>query len=183
MKIGVVSDTHGGLKSWLDCGQFLKDTEAVIHCGDILNHGPGNPLPERYAPGELAAALNASETPLLMVKGNCDSEVDQLFLSVPLASPLLVYQVDFLKIVASHGHHFPEDEWLALGRKWGADILISGHTHRPSVQHRDGLVLLNPGSTALPKDGPASLAVIDVHLREIQIFDILNLSLIAQTKF
>ncbi len=183
MKIGVVSDTHGGLKAWEDSRRFLDDTETIIHCGDVFNPGPGNPLPDRYAPRDLAAAINGSGVPLLMVKGNCDSEVDQLFLDPPLVSPILVYQVDFLKIVASHGHHFTEDEWLALGRKYKADILISGHTHRARLQHRDGVILLNPGSTALPKDGPPSVSVIDLHLKEIKIFDILNLSLITQSKF
>ncbi len=46
MKIGVISDTHGDYKSWIKAWNFLKDSDIILHAGDVLYHGPRNPIPE-----------------------------------------------------------------------------------------------------------------------------------------
>jgi len=79
MRIGFISDTHGGLAGWQEAmaGPFAE-ADLIIHCGDLLYHGPRNPMPKGYDPAALAQAMNASPAPLLIARGNCDSDVDQL---------------------------------------------------------------------------------------------------------
>ena len=53
MKIGIISDTHGSLGGWEKSWEIIKNSDIIIHCGDLFNHGPGNPIPEKYNPKEL----------------------------------------------------------------------------------------------------------------------------------
>lgn len=163
MKVGVISDTHGSLAIWKKALQGpLRDADLLIHTGDVLYHGPRNPLPEGYAPEDLAGEINSCPIPVLIVKGNCDSEVDQMLLNIPLQAPFLITDQPVGRILATHGHHYSPDQALELGRRFQIDIWISGHTHIPVLEKRDGLIFLNPGSCSLPKgDRPvAGVAVI-----------------------
>ena len=86
MRIVIASDIHG---SALYCRQLLdafhrEDAEKLLLLGDILYHGPRNDLPDGYAPKEVTAMLNADAASILGVRGNCDSEVDQMILSFPM---------------------------------------------------------------------------------------------------
>lgn len=56
--------------------------------GDVLNHGPRNALPEGYAPAQVAEKLNHFASRIIAVRGNCDSEVDQMLLNFPITAPL-----------------------------------------------------------------------------------------------
>jgi len=179
MKIGVLSDTHGGVKGWEMSWKFLKDTEIILHCGDLFYYGPRNPVPEDYSPGNLVEIFNNLKIPILISKGNCDSEVDQLVLNFPLTYPFLLYQIDFIKIIVSHGHFFNEEEWFNLGKKWKANILISGHTHKWKLEKKEGIILVNPGSPSLPKNEPA-VGIIDTELKTVKIFNSGNSSLLSE---
>ena len=55
--------------------------------GDVLNHGPRNALPEGYAPAQVAEKLNHFASRIIAVRGNCDSEVDQMLLHFPITAP------------------------------------------------------------------------------------------------
>ncbi len=176
MRIGVISDTHGSLTGWEKAWQIIKNTDIIIHCGDLFNHGPGNPIPEKYSPKELLNIFNNLKIPLLISKGNCDSEVDQTFLNIPLCYPFLFYQTNNLRILASHGHIFKRDEWIELGKKWKIKILISGHTHIPSLEKIDDIIILNPGSPSIPKEKQPTCAKIDIEEKTVKIFDLSDLS-------
>ena len=168
MKIGVISDTHGSISAWENAyTRYLSETELIIHCGDILYHGPRNPLPAGYDPGALLAKLNALEKPLLLVRGNCDAEVDQMVLDFPLEAPYTHLFTGDYRILVHHGH-----VELPAKAKKGYDLIISGHTHLPGIKEEDGVIYLNPGSPALPKDEQETptLAVIDG--REIVIWNL-----------
>jgi putative phosphoesterase len=159
----VISDTHGSLAAWQKAmAGPLKDVDLIIHAGDVLYHGPRNPFPGRYGPADLAEAINNSPIPILIARGNCDSEVDQVVLTPPLQSPYLFVQEGGLRILATHGHNTPLDEQVILAQYYKAQIVISGHTHIPHLERRDDILLLNPGSLALPKQqsGKATLAII-----------------------
>ncbi|WDU82131.1 metallophosphoesterase [Caloramator sp. Dgby_cultured_2] len=69
--------------------EILKDCEVILCAGDILYHGPRNPILEGYNPIELADKINNSEIPVIIAKGNCDAEVDGMVLNVPVF--LLLY--------------------------------------------------------------------------------------------
>lgn len=163
MKIGVISDTHGSLTAWQKAyHSSLREVDLIIHCGDVLYHGPRNPLPEGYQPQELAKALQSIPQPIIFTKGNCDTEVDQLVLGYPLESPYAHVFTGNLKILITHGHHWEPEQPPANFSK-GYNLIISGHTHLPALKRTPDRVLLNPGSPALPKNDPAlpTLALID----------------------
>ena len=83
MKLMIASDLHG---SAFYCRQLLaamerEQPDKLLLLGDILYHGPRNDLPEGYAPKEVIAMLNPLRERLLCVRGNCDTEVDQMVLA------------------------------------------------------------------------------------------------------
>jgi putative phosphoesterase len=135
--------------------------ELVLHCGDVLYHGPRNPLPDGYQPAMLAEEINAFPKPVICAQGNCDAEVDQLLLDVPLQSPYAQVFTPVWRILLHHGHRFnPESAPAWINR---FNLIISGHTHLPELSRRGGTVMLNPGSPALPKTAAKipTLALID----------------------
>lgn len=149
MKIGIISDIHGSLTAWEKAWDlYFYDTDLIINCGDILYHGPRNPLPAGHNPAKLAEALNACSVPILCAKGNCDAEIDQMLLNFPIESPYLHCYIDNKRILVHHGHH-PES--LAEKVLNDYDIIISGHTHLPLLEQRGKQLYLNPGSPSLPK--------------------------------
>lgn len=148
MKIGVVSDTHGDFLAWQKAWEaVLQDCDMVIHCGDILYHGPKFDPGPGHGPRQLAAALNDVPVPLLLVKGNGDSEVDTLVIEAPIQSPYLVAQIEGKRILATHGHLQPVDELLSLAARWKVDWLLTGHAHSASLTVVGSVRHLNPGST------------------------------------
>lgn len=162
MKIGVVSDTHGNVLAWkkLMDGPFAG-AELILHAGDVLYHGPRNPMAEGYNPGLLAEALNSSRVPILIARGNCDSRVDQAVVDWPIMSPYVFTEISGLRIIVCHGDSLGRDGMLAMARRFRAGMVISGHTHIPLLEREEGIVLLNPGSPSLPKgDGIPTAALI-----------------------
>lgn len=182
MKITVISDTHGSLLGW-EAAQFIvSKSEAVIHCGDIFNHGPGNPLPEKYSPKSLLDIFNSFDKPLLVAKGNCDSEVDEKLLDIPVSYPYVICQVDNTRILATHGHLFSEEQLLSISRKWKVDILLTGHTHKWKIEKHGHLLWINPGSPSIPKEA-ASSAFIDTGNATAQVFNLITKQVIGETSF
>ena len=84
MKYLVISDIHGSALS-LETAltNFDKDCDLIVLCGDYLNHGPRNPLPDGWDTKKTAALLNEKKQKIVCVRGNCDSEVDQMMLTFP----------------------------------------------------------------------------------------------------
>ncbi len=159
-KLGIISDTHGDFRGWEEARKIWGDVEAILHAGDVLYHGPRNPLPEEYGPKVLAKALNECPVPLFFARGNCDAPVDQKMLRWPLLSPLVPLWWRGKFLLLSHGEDFSEVRELAL--RCGADLLITGHTHVASVQREEKTIFLNPGSASLPKGrDPASAVLLD----------------------
>ncbi|HBT46471.1 MAG TPA: phosphodiesterase [Peptococcaceae bacterium] len=155
-RIGVISDTHGDVAAWEKALEVWGPLDLILHAGDVLYHGPRNPLVAGYGPPELAERINASPVPLLIAQGNCDAEVDQMVLAWPLQSPLVLVQTPFLRLIAVHGHGMDKEAMAGLARRYRADVLVCGHTHVPLLEEWEGIILFNPGSPSLPKgrEGP-----------------------------
>lgn len=173
MKIGIISDTHGSYERWeLAYRKYLKDTDLILHAGDILYHGPRNPILPDYDPAKLAVLLNECPVPIVFAKGNCDSEVDAMVLSLPAESPYGYVVAEGKRIVVTHGHIPGEEEKKTQARKFKADLFITGHTHVAEAYREDGTVFLNPGSPAMTKreDGRSTIALLDGG--KVQIIDI-----------
>ncbi|MBM7624904.1 phosphodiesterase [Sporohalobacter salinus] len=155
MKLGIVSDTHGSLLAWRKAVDYLEDTDMILHAGDLLYHGARNPLPSGYDTEELVNELNDFSGNFLAVKGNVDSLVDDWVLPYPLSEYSVVIDNE-RKIVIYHGYqHESKEERIEFANQFGADILIYGHTHKPLLERKEEVILLNPGSVALPKQKPA----------------------------
>lgn len=157
-RIGVMSDTHGSFPAWRDALELFGTVDAVLHAGDVLYHGPRNPLPDGYTPSDLANAMRGYNGTLFIARGNCDAEVDQMVLDKPL-SPCVSLWWRGKKIFMMHGDNFSLFRQMAMDNK--VDLAISGHTHVGSVVREKGTIFLNPGSTTLPKGrDPASAAIV-----------------------
>jgi putative phosphoesterase len=149
VRIGLVSDTH--------CPEFvdrlpdrlldaLGEVDLILHAGDVT----------------AAATLQQLEAraPVLAVRGDHDSELDQLprRRTLELAGKtvamvhgnrtrVLEEPITFLGTV-SLGHIYPSaglDRWLT-GIFPGVDVIVHGHTHEPRIRLRGGTVIVNPGA-------------------------------------
>jgi len=146
LKLMIASDLHGS--AWA-CRQLLEafdkeQADRLLLLGDLLYHGPRNPLPLEYDPKAVAEMLNARKGQLLCVRGNCDSEVDQMVLDFPILANYAILTVGRRIAYAVHGHQ-------KLTELQPGDILLQGHTHIAALEERDGIVYANPGSISLPK--------------------------------
>lgn len=161
MKFLVASDIHG---SSFYCRQLAEaiDRESpdrILLLGDILYHGPRNDLPRDYAPKEVIAILSPFADRLVSVRGNCDTEVDQMVLPFPILSESAYVQCGDSLILASHGHIYNPDKLPPMG---GATVLLCGHTHVPACVEHDGFVYMNCGSVSIPKENsPHSYMLLD----------------------
>lgn len=89
MKIAIISDLHGSLTALEQVlAQLVPwQPDHYLLLGDLLNHGPRNPVPAGYDPAAVAARLNELAPRIMAVRGNCDSEVDQMLLHFPITAP------------------------------------------------------------------------------------------------
>ena len=82
MKLFIASDIHGSscfCKKMLDAFQN-ENADKMLLLGDLLYHGPRNDLPKDYSPKSVIEMLNSIKDKVLCVRGNCDTEVDQMVL-------------------------------------------------------------------------------------------------------
>jgi uncharacterized protein len=131
----VVSDTHSSEGHALT-GRTLeavRTAERVVHAGDFTS------VSALEAFQDEAARLDA-------VHGNADATAvrDRL----PEARTL---DWEGLQVALTHRRNGGPTGLAMFGRERGADLVISGHAHRPSVTRTDELTLLNPGSHAQPR--------------------------------
>lgn len=160
MKIMIASDIHGSAKYCRDLLRaFEKENpDKLLLLGDILYHGPRNALPEEYAPQKAAEMLNAVAGKILCVRGNCDSEVDQMLLSFPIMSDYYLIATESLSVIATHGHKYNADNPLPHSP---GQIFLQGHTHIPGKTQANDCIWLNPGSVSIPKENsPHSYATL-----------------------
>ena len=151
MKLFIASDIHG---SAFYCKKMLESFERekadkILLLGDILYHGPRNELPSEYNPKAVITMLNNYKNKILCVKGNCDSQVDQMVLEFPIMADYCIITDSETTIYATHGHIFNEDNIPPL---CNGDILLHGHTHIPKKVVHDNYTYINPGSVSIPKE-------------------------------
>lgn len=133
MKILIVSDTHGKHENLRKIIWNVSPIDMLIHCGDTEG-------------GEDRIAEMAG-CPCEIVAGNND-----FFSQLPAECDFMLGRY---KVWLLHGHNFyvsmgPE-HLIEEARARGVDIVMYGHTHRPSVELTDGLYVVNPGSVSYPR--------------------------------
>ena len=121
MVIGVISDTHGLLRP--EALAALRGVDRIIHAGDV-----GAP--------EVLAAL-AAVAPLTAVRGNNDKG--------PWAAALATTEVVEAAGASIYVIHDVAEIDLDA-RAAGFRVVVAGHSHRPAVEERDGVLWFNPGS-------------------------------------
>ncbi len=148
MKLLIASDLHGSFTAAEAIKRIAENEKAdgIIILGDIYNHGPRNPLPETYAPLKVAEVLNNMRE-LTVIKGNCDSEVDEAISQFAFTESAVVY-VGKKRVFCTHGHKYDIDNIPK-----NCDVLIYGHKHTGFIKEKDGIIVANAGSVSLPKYG------------------------------
>lgn len=157
MKYLLLSDIHGSLprlRTVLDI--YRKERcDMLLLLGDIMNYGPRNSLPEGLDARGVADELNKMKDEIVAVRGNCDSEVDQMLLQFPIMSTYAMVVDEGRKILLTHGHVYNK-QTLPPGH---FDAVVYGHTHLWELtdmvdeEHGESTVVCNTGSITFPKGG------------------------------
>jgi len=133
MKILIVSDTHRSHRAYTQMIDREGKIDMLIHLGDVEGG--------EYYIEEIA------QCPVHMVAGNND-----FFSSLPREEE---FYIGSKKIFITHGHYYyvsvGNARILEEARKRKADIVMFGHIHKPLQVEEDGILLLNPGSIAYPR--------------------------------
>lgn len=144
MKIGIISDTHGLLRP--EAVERLAGVRHIIHAGDI-----GRP--------DVISDLRKI-APVTAVRGNVDR--DEWAAGYP--------QTELVKLggrVFYVLHNLAELDLDPAAA--GVDVVVSGHSHQPRIETRDGVVYLNPGSAGPRRFSlPIALATLDLSGKEIR---------------
>ena len=153
MKYFLLSDIHGSLtrlKQVLDIYR-KEQCDMLLLLGDILNYGPRNGLPKGLDARGVADTLNALKDEIVAVRGNCDSEVDQMLLQFPIMATFSLLVDEGRKILLTHGHVYNK-QVLPPGH---FDAVIYGHTHLWELSKKcraagRSTVLCNTGALPVP---------------------------------
>ena len=152
MKIMIASDIHG---SAFYCEKMIEayrreKADKLLLLGDILYHGPRNDLPKEYNPKKVIQMLNDIKEDILCVRGNCDTEVDQMVLEFPVLAEYCILYVKDRMIFATHGHTFNAEHLPMLK---AGDILFKRTFSCASISNCWQYYLYEPGLCIYPKRG------------------------------
>ncbi|ENM5833662.1 phosphodiesterase [Vibrio metoecus] len=151
MKLFFISDLHGSLPATEQALALYKASgaQSLVLLGDLLNHGPRNPIPDGYNPPAVAERLNEFAEQIIAVRGNCDSEVDQMLLNFPMMGDYAWVLLDSgQRLFLTHGHLYHGEKLPPLKK---GDVLVHGHTHVPVVDWAGHVWIVNPGSMTFPR--------------------------------
>lgn len=160
MKYLVVSDIHGCLPSLEKVLDFYRANsyDMMLILGDVLNYGPRNGVPEGLDAMAIVERLNAMSDQIVAIRGNCDSEVDQMLLSYPMMADCTMVVDGKRRYFLTHGHIYSPDNRPGKG----IDVFLSGHTHLWELRRDGNTIICNTGSVTFPKDGrEATFATIE----------------------
>lgn len=133
MKILIVSDTHGRVDRLRKLVELTKPFDCLIHLGDVE--------------GTEKEIRRMVDCPVRMVSGNND-----FFSELPRE---LEFELGKYRVLATHGHYYyvslNKDEIRRQARTRDKDIVMFGHTHKPYLDSREGITVLNPGSLSYPR--------------------------------
>lgn len=144
MKLIIASDIHGSLKYTKKLSELIEknNPDKIILLGDLLYHGARNALPDEYSTIDVANILNRYSEKIIAVRGNCDSEVDDMVTDFNIMDDYKKIEIDGTLFYLTHGHLINKYEKLFNG-----NYLLSGHTHVYNLEGKN----LNPGSVGIPK--------------------------------
>lgn len=171
MKLFFISDIHGSsyyLEKVINIYEKEKADYLVI-LGDELYHGARNPLPKEYNPKKVAEILNTYKNEIIAVRGNCDSEVDQMVLNYPIMSDYSIILYNNRRLFLTHGHIYNKNNLPNIST---GDVLIYGHTHVPLAEKINNMFIINPGSITFPKENtPNCYGILEDNTFKIKTLD------------
>lgn len=149
MKYLVVSDIHGCKPALEKVLSFFRDAhyDRMLILGDVLNYGPRNGLPEGLDAMGIVKLLNEFKDKITAVRGNCDSEVDQMLLEFPMMADNARLQILGRNAFLTHGHLYKSPDYGSC------DMYFSGHTHIWKLYREGQCIVCNTGSITFPKEG------------------------------
>lgn len=149
MKILVVSDTHGRDRELEKAVEREAPFDRLIHCGDVE--------------GREIFIEALAECPCCIVAGNND-----FFCDLPREQEITI---GGKKALVTHGHYYGVSIDLSgiadEAKSRGCEIALFGHTHKPVVTEKDGVLVINPGSLSYPRQAgrKSSYAVLNTDIR------------------
>ncbi len=161
MKLFFASDLHGSANAAEQVIAKFRESGAdwLILLGDLLYHGPRNAIPDSYNPAAVAELLNSEADKIIAVRGNCDSEVDQMLCQFPITAAWQTVLMPGRRFFLTHGHIFGPDNLPPMAK---GDVLAYGHTHIPVAGQVGEHIHFNPGSTTIPRgDGVPSYGLLE----------------------
>lgn len=159
MKVLIVSDTHRNEDNLIKALQKENNLDLLIHCGDVE--------------GSEYEIENYAGCHAVFVSGNND-----FFSRLPRELEL---QVEDYKVWVTHGHNYyvnTNPEYIRKeARLRSMDIVMYGHTHRPVIERKEDLIVINPGSLTYPRQEGRrpSYVVLEVEKRDIKRLDVVYL--------
>ena len=129
MKIMIASDIHG----------------SAFYCEKMIEAYRREKADKLLLLGD----MNDIKEDILCVRGNCDTEVDQMVLEFPVLAEYCILYVKDRMIFATHGHTFNAEHLPMLK---AGDILLNGHFHVPAYRTVGNIIYMNPGSVSIPKE-------------------------------
>jgi putative phosphoesterase len=148
--VGLISDTHGLLRS--EAERALHGSDHIVHAGDICDP-------------QILESL-ARIAPVTAVRGNNDR--GPWAENLPLMATL---QIAAVRLLVIHDLATLDADLNALGIR----VVVSGHSHRPTIETRDGVLYVNPGSAGrrrfrLPISiGSLAIDGTEVHAQQIEL--------------
>lgn len=119
--------------------------------------------------------INHLQVPILIARGNCDSDGDQFALTTPIMSPYVFLYVEGMKIMVVHGDGKKDGDLEKLVEKFGLSLLVHGHSHVARIRKAGQGLIVNPGTPTIPNPSSPykkTVGVFDSRSGSIEIWDI-----------
>lgn len=155
MLIGLISDTHipdRAKEIPEKVFEAFDNVDLILHAGDLTSPKVIEDL-EKIAP-------------VMAIQGNMDRANG---IDLPKAK---VIEAEGLKIGVVHGEVYPRadsDQLLYLAKELNVDILVSGHSHQPKIEQKEGTLLLNPGSPIVPRLADRTVMLLEINNKEVDV--------------
>ncbi len=154
MRFLILSDIHGDSAALEQVLSFYETEhyDLLLLGGDLINYGPRNGVPQHLDAPKVAEMLARLASDIVAVRGNCDSEVDQMLLPFPIMGDYALVTDGSHRIFLTHGHVFGESNLPVMPH---CDLFVYGHTHLWTLKEAaDGKpAICNAGSPTFPKGG------------------------------
>lgn len=155
MLIGLISDTHIPHRARVLPQKVLdafSEVDLILHAGDLTTLKVLEELKQI--------------APVMAVQGNMDRANG---IDLPKAR---VIEAEDLRIGLIHGEVYPRadtQQLLYLAKELNADILVSGHSHQPKIEQKEGILLLNPGSPVVPRLADRTVMLLEIKNKEVDV--------------